>query len=219
VPGETATVDNDVLFKMACFGLLNELPDAVDVPSPSLYVLGAARFVVGKLIKTSQRVVDRDNANAAFEAFLGSVSEIEPSDNELSLSTRIEELAIERGLDLHAGESQLCAVSIMRAMSLLITGDKHAIISIETLFDTLEELSYLNDRVMCLEQIILTLVIKLGHEAVRQKVCPSSKVDTAIAICCGCALSSQSRESMVDGLRSYIRALRQEAPRPLCTTS
>lgn len=216
---ETAAIDNDVLLKLASYELLAETPETLNLAPSALHVLGAARFVVRDSIRRSSSIPDQARAHTNLETFLEAATEIEPTEHEVRLSTVIEELAIEYGVDLDTGESQLCAVTIVRALTVLITGDKRAITGLETLLDKMKDLAYLCGRVMCLEQLFLLLVLRLGSQAIRERVCTARNADRALTICCGCAHPSRSQESMIDGLRSYIRALREDAPRPLCEIS
>ena len=57
------------------------------------------------------------------------------------------------GLDLDVGESQLCAVLVMRMVPMLLTGDKRAISAIEHLFDLEPRIGWIAGRVYCLEQL------------------------------------------------------------------
>jgi hypothetical protein len=210
-----AAVDNDILFKGASYGILTELITAVCEVQADVGVLGSARFVLGKKISTSPLLLDRAAARASFSAFMGQARILEPTDEERGLAADFEFAAQEIGVSLDAGESQLCAISVNRLLSLLITGDKRAIQGLERLLDKDSRLLALSGKVACLEQVFMSAISQLGHERLRCAVCAEPDVDKALTICFSCRSNSASVESHVEGLQSYIADLRTLASRVL----
>jgi hypothetical protein len=205
-------VDNDVLIKLACYRFLQEAITTFGGPG-SVGILGAARFVVTSHIRRSSSIHDRAKALESFAAFLGEVDELEPTEDEVALATEIEEAATRALVELHFGESQLCAIVLSRTVLMLVTGDKRAIVAAEALKSDINRLAELKGKLVCLEQLILGLTGRVGHAVARDSICAEPNVDKALAICFGCRLSEQvTISSTLDGLRSYIRDLRSKAP-------
>ena len=80
-----AVVDNDIVFKLVCYGLIEELLLGAGESSRSIGVLGAARYVIEKQIRkrvqTSTAIVFQ-----RLEAFLEKVTVLEPTEDEQLLA-------------------------------------------------------------------------------------------------------------------------------------
>jgi hypothetical protein len=205
-----AVVDNDVLIKLAAYLLLGEVL-ALFGGSHVVGVLGAARYVVRHRLERHPAVEDKTLAQAHWVEALGGLEELEPTSDELTLATSMEEEASANGLPLDTGESQLCAITIVRAVPLMVTGDKRAIEAIEAVLESLAPLAALSKRVACLEQLMSALVRRLGAAATRDFVCAAPGVDKALSICFGCS-AGQDAPFDPSGLVSYIAHLRTLAP-------
>jgi hypothetical protein len=208
-------IDNDIIFKGTCYGLLPELIGTVCVEGDAIGVLGAARFVISKRIQRATVNKGADAALSNLEAFLSRTLIIEPTEAEQNLAAELELAALKSGVALDAGESQLCAVAAKRLVDWLLTGDKRAIRAIELLLDFQPTLAAIVGKVKCLEQLVLTAVRSNSTWAsLRAKICAEVAVDKALAICLCCA-SQTTSEDCVSGLESYIEDLRSEAGRVL----
>ncbi len=208
-------VDYDILFKGACFGLLSELISAICTRSDSVSVLGSARFVVSRKIQRSKLSKGCAVALETLVAFLGRTHVLEPSGAELQLAADLELAAQEAGLNLDTGESQLSAMLVLRTLSLLLTGDKRAITSVERLLDYDRRLLPICGKVMCLEQVFVAALTQERVASLRRAVCGEPEIDTALAICFSCRSASVATLSITQGLQSYIDALRRLASRVL----
>lgn len=207
----SAAVDNDVLIKLAAFRLF-EGGLALLGGSDEVGVLGAARYVVPSAIARNGRIADREGAIASWREVADALEPLEPSADELDLAVTMEEFAARGGLPLDPGESQLIAISILRPMARLVTGDKRAIAAAETLRSEVPELTSLDGHVICFEQIIERLIAILGDAVVQEAVCAEPNADRAVAICMGCASAAYETASSDEGLASYISDLRTYAP-------
>ena len=204
-------VDNDVLIKGSCYSLIGHVkPPSRDLGAVG--ILGAARFVVGNYLERRGRIRDREKARASFDRYLAAVSQLEPAPSELNLASVIEEKALELGLDLDGGESQLCAMAVHRGWPLVLTGDKRAIKAIEVVAEAVDEVSGLRGRVACLEQAIAGITDQIGADAARMAICGEPDVDRAISICFECSRPDSRSDFKPVGLASYIAHLRAEAP-------
>jgi hypothetical protein len=212
-----AAIDNDVLIKTACYSLLTAVSAQLQ-RTGSVNVLGAARFVVPARLSRDKRIRNRDRALEMWTTFAEGAEELEPTEEELSLATEIEEVAVTSGLELDSGESQLCAIATYRGIELILTGDKRAIAALEAIASQNDQLGVLAGRVMCLEQAILALTMALSDEAIRAAVCSEPNVDKSLSICCSCSSGSGVKFDHT-GLLSYINAVRAVAPTILTTES
>ncbi|WP_405919712.1 hypothetical protein [Streptomyces longwoodensis] len=204
------TMDNDVLIKCSCYSLLGEVSPSGQQGN-TVGVLGAARFVVGKYLERRGRITDRESARQRFEEFLSSVVELEPTADELELSSAIEEAAVRAGVELDSGESQLCAIAVRRGPMLLLTGDKRAIAGAEVVQHEVTELSGLAGSIVCLEQVIAGISERLGVTVVRERICAEPQVDKTLSICFQCHSAQPRPDSFIDGLLSYVHHMRTQA--------
>lgn len=204
-------VDNDVLIKAASYGLIDEL-----WRTESIGVLGAARYVVAGRLARMDLAGDRAAAQQAAVAFIDTAAVLEPTDDELRLATRIETTAQRKGLSLDAGESQLAAILLGRAVPLFETGDKRAIRGFEALLDELVELAGLHGKLRSLEQIVLRCADAGDPNFLAHAICSEPGVDKSLSICFRCFSPPPYGPALDrEGLESYIEALRAAAPRVL----
>lgn len=211
----TGALDNDVLFKAACYGILNELAAYVDPAPHNVGVLGVAPYVVRRLISRAPLRSDKARLLDALDRFLKSIGVLEPDENERQLAATVELAAQLQGLPLHVGESQLCAIAILRGLSRIVTGDKRAIMAIERLLDTEDQLHQLCGNVHCVEQAIMGVLESIGGPALRSRICAEPGVDTALSMCFNCYSTERPSDEYVAGLTSYISAVRTDARRVL----
>src|SRR5690349_19720948 len=113
-----AVVDNDILFKGAAFGLLEELIAVMPAEPKQVGTLGASRYVISaKLV--SHLGGGATQAEAYFKAVSKKMIVLEPNPAETEVAAEIELAAQLAQLELDTGESQLCAIVIARDLPLL----------------------------------------------------------------------------------------------------
>jgi hypothetical protein len=210
-----ALIDNDVLAKGACYGLLLDLAAAVAGAASRCGILGAAQFVVPKIIDRQKMNRDPGGAREVFQAFLAQHDIVEPTLPEQQLAAELESAAQALALNLDAGESQLTAILVTRTIPLLVTGDKRAIIAIERLIDTTLRQHDIAGRIQCLEQAMQRLIAATDINDVRRAICAEPSVDKALTICFSCSSPDVARASIREGLDSYVTDLRANATRVL----
>lgn len=210
-----AIIDNDILLKGSCYGLLDELTSTISSAPNSMGVLGAARFVISKKIEKKALKGSTSAALARFVAFLTRAETLEPTPDEQNMAADLEFIAQGSAVSLDVGESQLCAILVHRMLPLLLTGDKRAIAAIESLLDSESRLLYVCGKVKCLEQLVSHALEGGLVDRVRYAVCAEPEIDTALSICFSCMNAGAPLESYCEGLGSYIKALRASAPRVL----
>ncbi len=210
-----ALVDNDILFKVACFGLFEALILPNCQPEGSVGILGAARYVVPKKLQRSLEAAIANTAKAAFQTFLDVAEIIEPTEDEQVMAADFELAAQRAAVALDSGESQLCAVLIARGLPLLWTGDKRAICALEHLFDSDARLTALAGKLKCLEQLVLQPLSAENYSQFRIAICRQSGTDKTLSICFSCRVEEATLEGTTAGLKSYINDLRSQAKRIL----
>ena len=207
----SAVVDSDVLQKLTLYGLIVEFRGALESLA-EIGILGAARFMVRRAITRSAEEA-KAKLSSEFEEFLELVMNLEPTEEEIDLATRMEELANREALGFDAGESQLCAIAIVRGIASVVTGDKRAIEAAEAMLKLEPALAELSGRLVCLEQLMQGIISQVGIAHVRSKVCALKGIDTTLSICLKCWYPGIPNDSEIaDAFKSYINDLRNKAP-------
>lgn len=212
-----AAIDNDILFKGACYGLLVELVATACPITEVVGALGSARFVVASKIKKNKLIRNQAAALAVLSEFLKHCEVLEPALEEQNIAADLELAAQQLGVNLDTGESQLCAILVFRLLPLLLTGDKRAIKAIEKLIDGDSRLIAICGKVRCLEQLVYDALTSCDHVTLGAAICKEPEVDKALSICFSCTSPPAVLASTLEGLQSYIKALRADAPRVLST--
>jgi hypothetical protein len=148
---------------------------------------------------------------------LSRLDQLEPDRDEVTLAAVFETEAQTLGLALDSGESLLLAVLVRRSAGLLLTGDKRAIGAIEQLIKRTGELG-IRGRLACLEQLICDLLISYSPDYLRARICREPDVDVTLSICFSCHSGALAGASAAEGLVSYVRALRRDAPTALISS-
>jgi hypothetical protein len=203
-------LDNDVVLKVCCFDIGDELISCASIDGAPPAILKVARYVVRGRIKRSN-LADREAAERTLSELLDLMGTAEPDEEELRMAAAFESVAQARNLDLDSGESQLLAILIHRDFKLMLTGDKRAIRAIEEIAGG----AVRSPCVACFEQTITSILRQANVDELREKICRERVIDRAIAICFACSSSATSIASIFDGLRSYTDDLRKVAQRVL----
>jgi hypothetical protein len=188
--------DNDIIHKLACCGLLQELLQWLGVPPAEVWVLPSMRFMLRKKLKGNP------TASSDLEKFLLRVSDL-PAAN-------IDMLAL-FPLEMDVGERQMLAILVNTPeVEHMVTGDKRALRLIGSMCANNPALDQRLDqaRVDCLESIMLALIDQFGFDAVNAKVILGLKSDTVLQASFGVKkLEINCRES----LTYYLEDVRREA--------
>lgn len=205
-------MDNDVLQKMTLYGLFPKILEMSPAQHETYGVLGTAKYVVGKKLKKHPPSRGLDAVLDDFNAALLNLKEFEPTSEEIRVAAYLEYQAQYLNLELDTGESLLCAVLLARQLNHILTGDKRAIRSVEALMTAHHISNSIAFKLICLEQLFFWLVNKHGANNIRVAVCSEKIVDRVLTSCFGCHSPEIITETCIDGLKSYIAALRQVAP-------
>ena len=197
-------IDNDVVLKACAFSVGVELTDLANLCGRPPAILGLARFTLATRVKRSKVLVDKVSAAAQLDIVLARVRALEPSPDEVELAAEFEAAANLANLAFDTGESQLVAMLISRGGRALISGDKRAARAMSVVVPDLEE------RMICLEQVLHSMVTRSGLEPLRSAVCLEAASDRAAAICFQCSSQEITPEEVLSALESYSSALRRE---------
>lgn len=208
----SAYIDNDILHKLAAYGLLQDLLDICPLGGEVFFMLGAARYIVAKKLQKRPPVRGAEATLTELESALARISVIEPSDAEIRLAAEFEYAAQHQNVDLDPGESLLCAALLQRGGDYIFTGDKRAVLALQALLDGNAVPGEVRNRVACLEQLFLLMLEAKEHVAIRSAVCQEQTVDRALSNCFSCCSKFASVESWREGLASYIGDLLTKAP-------
>jgi hypothetical protein len=204
-------IDTDVLYKLSIYdffpALLSSPPPYMGDPA----ILAASQFVAAK--KIQKKLPQYSGAILrSLRAVVEQLAILEPTEEETKVAENLERAAAQLSLNLDSGESQLCAMVLCRKLNGIFTGDKRAAIAIEKL-NSLEPISgKLEQKITCLEQLILWITAHIDPEEIRNAICRHTGADRSLESCFSCTARSFFAESAHEGLRSYINALVREAP-------
>lgn len=208
----TSLMDNDVLHKTTAYGLFNNILKTLPIRHEVYGILGTAKYVVSKKLKKRPPLRGLESVLVDFNSALQHLVELEPTHEEVTVAANLEYQAQHLNLELDIGESILCAVLLTRQLNHILTGDKRAIKAVEGLTTAENNSINFESRFICLEHLFIWLVNEHGVHNVRSSVCSEKIVDSALTNCFSCYSPEVPDESCVEGLKSYIANLQQDAP-------
>lgn len=206
-------MDQDVLLKGVQFGLALDLLQVTCGSLAACGVLGTARFVVPQRLKKKPPQAGLTSALTMLQQILDQAETLEPTDEELALAGQLEYEAAKIGAAFDRGESQLCAMMIHRQLRFVLTGDKRAIAAVEQLAEAqCVPAAHVAGRFRCLEQAFVDLAKAIGMPALKARVCAERGADLALSGCFSCSSPEVGEDSWWEGLDSYVRDARRQAP-------
>jgi hypothetical protein len=203
-------IDNDILKKLATFGLFDRTLDLFDSSYQQVKILETAqykfkrdwqKFREGKIRKT-------ENTLIKYEEVL-ELSKTLPQISDPSLDREIfEQLSSFQNID--AGEAILAshAIALLKKDedAQIFTGDKKFLTALAKV-NLLEVETYLQHRIWCLEQLVLKNIDCYGFEWVREQIFPVRGCDRAIKAVFGSGAQSSSCNA-IPALKEYIEYIR-----------
>lgn len=189
--------DNDIVHKLACCRLLQELLQWLGVPPAEVWVLPSMRTMLRKKLKSDALAL------AELDIFLTHTSVLPEAD--------IHMLGL-LPAEMDVGEKQMLAVLVNTPeVQHLITGDKRALRLIGSLCakDSALDLRLADARVDCLESIMLGLIDTFGFVAINSKVVRGIKSDTVLQSSFGAKTKEANSK---EALAYYLNDVRRDAP-------
>lgn len=193
-------VDVDALVKLAHWGLLGELEGATGIPPERQATVESIQF---RAVRRDPKLFRDASAADCLAVALSQFGAAWRPDAEVV--TRLQGTV---GLD--AGEITLIAMLCSDLQAMLVTGDKRALRALATpgLEDIVKRVA---GRIVCLEQVMLSALDRLGVGAVAMSI--ESHRDLDVAVRCAVPLPPYAVELEVrKGLLSYIEDLRKDVP-------
>lgn len=197
-------IDNDVIIKLSCFDLLDELIVSLESSYSFLYVLPTFQYVAKLHSKEKRLKIFKDDSSAEKAMhFFSNCMRAELNDLEtFQLISAIPNAGID------PGELLLLACVYAEPNGYLMSGDKRAI---RQFFELQSQgaIPYIGKRFITLEVAILLILDTFGYSHVASKVCLRPDVDKALTICFG-NKTPNPEEFVKSGLASYIHDLKKQ---------
>jgi hypothetical protein len=196
--------DSDIVIKLGCCDLFAEFLTAFQITPGEIQVQKATRFSV------RHRKGIPEAARAKITEFLGSVADLGIAPDSRLVAILTEEISA----NIDAGEAALFGACRMLPDSLVATGDKKSLAGFALVSERVPEAKAAFDdlagRVICFEQIILTIVDCFGLERVRSKLVAGRECDSGLSFWLG-RYSPATEPDFRAGLISYLDELRVAA--------
>jgi predicted nucleic acid-binding protein len=205
-----AAVDTDVLLKSATYRSGAELVAILrsrGLPA----TLRLTHLIAPRQLARKRGVRHREEAQLELENLLVQFGRLEPDDDEIALAAELAASAQQQGLPLDAGEAQLAAITMLRGLPLLVTGDKRAVGALATLWALETDRTALAGRLACFEQIVASITALIGEHEMRLRVCVEPDVDGAMRLACSCDDDEWDPMQLHEACESFIRAVRSHA--------
>jgi hypothetical protein len=213
---ELILIDNDIALKLCAYACAGDLIGLDFGKDRRLAMLRVAQYTIERRVKKAKGIRNGDILREQWSVLSAPMDWVEPTADEIELAAELEEQAIRLSVELDSGESQLFAILVYRVSPLLLTGDKRAIHALESIGRSLP-----TERIACLEQVIFTLLQKVGVELLHTRICCEPGVDRTLSIVFAChgKRSPDSNASIEEGLTSYVISVQKSAPTMLLRTT
>lgn len=190
-------VDNDVLIKLAHWGLLDHLPACFGLGWPQVSVLASLQF---RAVRRDTKLFRSSDVADELNGYLALTGEVPPGD--------AADMSCLQGIvDLDAGEVELIAACLADQEAILISGDKRALRALVGGCppDIAERLC---GRVVCLEQILTLIARRTSCATVVQGLLANRELDSVVRAVIGPGGCSDAQ--FLEGMNAYVAHLRGE---------
>ncbi|NJR70783.1 MAG: hypothetical protein HC771_20685 [Synechococcales cyanobacterium CRU_2_2] len=201
-------IDNDIFLKLNVFHLFEEAIEVLGISQDEIRLLHSAKHVFRSKRKKKKRPYSEETWSIAIEIAEKSTPLVRPDINDSEIIEELQQIDKFRD-QIDEGESILILAIRLCPSFLLLSGDKRCFKALPQLPPSMY--GRLCGRVICLEQVVLTLIDTLGFEVVRDRIYPASAYDTAIKFCFGYS-EPASEESTREALLSCIEEIQVFAP-------
>jgi hypothetical protein len=193
-------IDNDVLLKLARYGLLDEAIALFECTPTDVRVLASAKY---RLLPANNRLrfCEDEESAARLEAFLKTSN---PLDAGLADPNLLDVLNAVPNID--AGEALLFAVGANNRDTLVITGDKRSLATLCSHDSVADVSKALAGRVVSME-VLFSMLTEYQFTLIQKRVRDKPNVDITLKIVFGVTVPADF-ESVKKGFNSYISDLR-----------
>lgn len=197
-------LDNDIILKLSAAGLLEKIEEIYKVDASSIFVLPSAPFYFKNNPKLEKNY-DIETIKRAKEA--SEKYSIIP--DEYNNDEKLQRLADIEKID--SGEQILFSITPETEEFFILTGDKNALLALNNAEGIAEIKSYLKDRIVFLEELMLIFIDKKSFEIISQKVSASNFCyDKVIRTCFN--QTNADEEKVIPCLKSYVKSQKQSCP-------
>lgn len=204
--GDGAALDTDVLLKISAYRLAGELISLLE-PHGRPGTLGLTHLIAGRQLARKRGVRDHAGAAAELAALLARLERLEPDEDEIALAAELADRAQALSLPLDAGEAQLAAITALRELPMMVTGDKRALEALAGMLTGEVDRSALLGRLVCFEQVVVAIAAVIGEEAVRDRICTEPDTDGAMRLACSCGRTGWEPAQLHEACGSYVGAV------------
>ena len=198
-------MDNDIIHKLLALELFDDAIDVLQISRSQLQVLPTAKYWF-----QGQKKKTRQYSDAIWDAGIELVSECQVIyvERDEGCLAEIEYLS-QFNNQIHQGERDLILATRSQPDFLLMTGDKVCMQALPKLSE--EIFQRLMGRVVCLEQVVLILIRRLGFGVVQERVLLNVDCDKALRACFGSG-DRATEDNVVLALLGYVDDLQKFAP-------
>lgn len=191
--------DNDVIHKLAALGLLDKAAQLLGTTERR--VLATCRFKFKLNKPADARKKYGDAIVDGIDAFVKSAVDVTGVD-----LTGLDEAA-NAALGIDPGELQLLAFVAATPNAILVTGDKRALVALQTAPGCTDLVAKIAGRIVCFEQVLEQLLGDPGFTDLNERAAKVLHVDTVLRVL---FTSSAMEPTVRDGLKSYLSDLRSK---------
>ncbi len=198
-------LDNDIIHKLLALELFDDAIDVLQISRSQLQVLPTAKYWF-----QGQKKKARQYSEAIWDAGIELVSECQVIyvERDEGWLAEVEYLS-QFNNQIHQGERDLILATRSQPDFLLMTGDKVCMQALPKLSE--EIFQRLMGRVVCLEQVVLILIRRLGFGVVQKRVLLNVDCDKALRACFGSG-DRATEDNVVLDLLGYVDDLQKFAP-------
>jgi len=203
--GRIVFCDNDVVLKLAEYNLLQDVCSVLAVGISEVIVLDSAKYYFNGLKRKLARGKDVAYSSTGLDRA------IEIAENTVQMTSRVDIDWATECDNIDIGEAQLVSSAIAAGGdSILLTGDKRFIKAVLKTESTKHIASLLRGRIVCLEEIMRSLICNYGIDHIRKAVASAPRCDLGLQIVFGSRFDLPETQ-VLDGLASMINEINTAA--------
>lgn len=196
-------LDNDIILKLSSAGLLDKIAKIFNSSSSSIYILPTAKPYISK----NKKVLSNYGASTVKET-LATISNYRVIPDSYIDENKFIKLSQVAGID--SGEQVLYSLTPKSNNFFILTSDKISITALSNSSEINELHTFLKNKIVCLEQILILLIQSEGYAAIKEKVTNSNFCEDKMLKICFNQVNSNEK-MILSCLKSYIKDLKDNA--------